>query len=114
MISDFRLQQLQSLIASNREFLFYSWPERRALRPQVLRMDHFECQVCKRSRRYSAAKLVHHVKHLKERPDLALSVWDGAERQLISVCKSCHEKLHPESQRQYAKPTKPLTPERWD
>lgn len=114
MISDLRLRQLLLLIADGREILFYSWPEWRALRLQVLLMDRNECQICKQARRYTAAKIVHHVKHLKDRPDLALSVWDGTERQLLSVCKACHEKLHPESQRQNVKSAEPLTPERWD
>lgn len=114
MISDLRLKQLLALIAAGREILFYSWPEWKETRRQVLMMDQYECQICKQNHRYSPAEIVHHVKHLKDRPDLALSMWDGTERQLLSVCKSCHEKLHPESQRQYAKPAVPLTLERWD
>ena len=60
--------------------------------------------------------LVHHVKRLKDRPDLALSIIDPAtgERQLISVCKDCHEMLHPESQRQFFPKEPPVTVERWD
>lgn len=56
------------------------------------------------------------VRLLRDRPDLALSIYDpdtGA-RQLISVCKDCHEMLHPEAQRQYRPRAAPLTPERWD
>ena len=62
------------------------------------------------------ARIVHHVKHLRKRPDLALSIWDTdtGERQLISVCKQCHEELHPESQRQYRRFYAPVTVERWD
>jgi 5-methylcytosine-specific restriction endonuclease McrA len=59
-------------------------------------MDNHECQICKRKGRYRRADIVHHVKHLKDRPDLALSIWDGEERQLVSVCRQCHEDLHPE------------------
>ena len=57
----------------------------------------------------------HHVKHLRQRPDLALSIWDpdtGA-RQLVTVCKACHEREHPESLRRSV-PAAPLTAERWD
>ena len=39
---------------------------------------------------------------------------DTGERQLISVCKRCHEQLHPESQKQYRPANKPVTEERWD
>ena len=62
------------------------------------------------------ATIVHHVKHLKDRPDLALSIIDPdtGERQLITVCKRCHEELHPESQQQTISKEKFETEERWD
>ena len=66
--------------------------------------------------RFRRVFIVHHIKHLRQRPDLALSVFDpdtGA-RQLETLCKRCHELEHPESQRQYAPQTPPLTAERWD
>ena len=84
------------------------------LRREVLAVDNCECQECKRRGVYSKASIVHHVRHLRDRPDLALSVYDGDSRQLEAVCKRCHEGLHPDSQRQYAPPAPPLTPERWD
>lgn len=87
------------------------WKYKRA---EVLRLDKYECQLCKVAGRYRRGTIVHHVKHLKDRPDLALSVWDGDERQLLTVCKTCHEALHPESFRQYVQKKKPLTEERWD
>ena len=118
MISDFRLAQLTQLIAQGRERDFYLWPEWRGepdgIRAQVLRMDRYECQCCRRKGRYRKAVIVHHVKHIRHRPDLALSVWDGKERQLESVCKSCHEDYHPESQRRNSLKAPPLTEERWD
>lgn len=87
------------------------------MREQVLAMDHWECQICRQRHRYRRAVLVHHVKHLKDRPDLALSVFDEAteERQLISVCRSCHEEQHPERMRKnFFVFVPPLTEERWD
>lgn len=113
-ISQIMLKQLIALIASDQEYRFYSWSCWLRTREEVLKLDHYECQRCKTRGRYSRAVLVHHVKHLKDRPDLALSIWDGEERQLVSVCKKCHEELHPESQRQYKPLTKPVTEERWD
>ena len=86
-------------------------------REDVLKLDHYECQRCKDVKhKYRKAKIVHHVKHLRSRPDLALSIWDEetGERQLISVCKQCHEELHPESQRQFKNIRAPITEERWD
>lgn len=118
MISEIRLKELIRLIADGREHEFYLWPEWRAepdgIRAQVLRLDHNECQVCKRRGKYKRATIVHHIKHLKHRPDLALSIYDGEDRQLESVCKQCHEEYHPESQRQNSKAEPPVTEERWD
>ena len=114
-ISPTMLFTLQDLIKNGQSDLFYSWKAWKRLRLEVLKLDHYECQRCKQlQHRYRRATIVHHVKHLTDRPDLALSVWDGKERQLISVCKSCHEELHPESQRQFASACVPITQERWD
>lgn len=117
MISAARLHQLVNLIQQDREGVFYTWPEWLCLRLEVLKLDHFECVYCReRHHRYRPARIVHHVKHLRDRPDLALSVTDpdtGA-RQLVSVCKRCHEEEHPESQRQFRNIRSPLTMERWD
>ena len=113
-ISDMRLTELRGLLKAGREHEFYSWPEWRRLRPDVLTLDNCECQECKRRGRYAQAVIVHHVQHLRDRPDLALSIYDGDRRQLESVCKRCHEALHPESQRQNAPGAPPLTAERWD
>lgn len=114
MISQMRLLQLIKLIKAGHEAVFYHWPEWEALRTEVMRLDNWECQRCKTQGRHRAATIVHHVKHLRDRPDLALSIWDDEERQLVSVCKRCHEELHPESQRQYAPKESPVTEERWD
>ena len=117
MISSLRLHQLVGLIRQDREGLFYTWPEWIRLRQEVLKLDHFECVRCREQyHRYRPARIVHHVKHLRDRPDLALSVTDPdtGERQLVSVCKRCHEEEHPESQRQFRNIRAPLTMERWD
>ena len=113
-ISGGRLVELHGLLDAGREHEFYSWTEWRHLRRAVLALDNNECQECKRRGVYSRASIVHHVQHLRDRPDLALSVYDGDKRQLEAVCKRCHEALHPEGQRQYKPPAPPLTPERWD
>lgn len=115
VISATRLNQLQELIQSGREARFYDWPEWHAVRAEVLRMDRRECVRCREQKhRYRPARIVHHVRHLQDRPDLALSIVDpdtGA-RQLVSVCKDCHEELHPESLRRLPLRRTPLTAER--
>lgn len=94
---------------------FYKSSAWQRKRQEVLALDRYECQRCKARGKYNKATIVHHVKHLKDRPDLALSIYDGEERQLVSLCKSCHEDEHPEAQMQNKnKFVKPLTDERWD
>ena len=113
-ISERRFRQLLALIQAGREYEFYSWTEWKHLRLDVLKLDHWECQECKKRGRYRRASIVHHVNHLREHPALALSVWHNEQRQLVSVCKRCHEELHPESQQPFAKTRPPVTEERWD
>ena len=69
-ISGARLRELVSLLAAGHEYKFYSWPEWRTLRLEVLRLDRYECQHCKAAGRYRKGYIVHHVKHLRQRPDL--------------------------------------------
>ena len=113
-----QLEQLRKLIDSGEEDKFYSWKSWKRLSAVVrTRLDNSECQKCKDRGKYAPAVLVHHVKHLQDRPDLALSVYDPdtKERQLISLCRPCHELEHPERLRpQRGAAEKLLTEERWD
>lgn len=116
-ISDSRLQHLRAMIEAGTSDDFYGWTEWTHLRREVLEADRWECQICKQCGRYRKAIIVHHVKHLRDRPDLALSMFDPdtGERQLVSVCRACHEDQHPE--RGLKRPRKKqsqITPERWD
>lgn len=120
-ISDRRLRQLRQLIEAGQARRFYDWPEWERTRRLVLELDHHECVKCRARGRYARAVLVHHVRHLQERPELALSVWlecpDGAargERQLVSLCKRCHEEEHPVALAVPPTQRTPVTAERWD
>ena len=113
-MNDMQKAKLNSLLAEGQEGKFYDWKAWDHVREKVLEMDHYECQMCKARGRYAPAYIVHHVKHLRDRPDLALSIWDGDQRQLVAVCKACHEKEHPEALRQFAPGEIPVTAERWD
>jgi 5-methylcytosine-specific restriction endonuclease McrA len=97
---------------------FYTWSRWLAVREQVLKKDRYECQTClHKYKRYRKATTVHHINHLKDRPELALEVHytdpvtHRIERNLISLCHDCHEEAHgfrmPEQ-------GEPLTEERWD
>ena len=116
VITPEKLARLTALLAAGRENIWYNSSDWGTVREAVKRMDHCECLVCKAMGRHSPARVVHHVKHLRDRPDLALSIYDPdtGERQLICVCKQCHELLHPEAQRQYRPKSIPVTMERWD
>lgn len=116
-ISQSRLEQLRRMISAGNPDAFYDWPEWGKVRAEVLAMDGFECQECKKIRRYRKAMIVHHVKHLRDRPDLALSVFDtdSGKRQLVSLCRACHEGQHPDRGLKRYFPRQPeLTVERWD
>lgn len=112
------LDWLCSLIAAGDVHPFYVSPEWRELSRAVLSDDHWNCQICGRP---GAAVMVHHVKHVKLFPALALSrcFIDKAgnrHRNLISVCRGCHENVcHPERlRRRPAAGQAFVTEERWD
>lgn len=78
-------------------------------RERVLERDHNECQMCKREGRYGRGNVVHHIKHLDARPDLALE-----PDNLLTVCEECHNRLHPEKLRSPMTVRREgITPERW-
>lgn len=102
---------------------FYSSSEWRSVRAKVLKTDNYECQICKENGLYSKADTVHHVNHLKSNPKLALSKHyastgaDGAveqKRNLISVCKTCHETVCHKGRLNWKCEKQQVTEERWD
>lgn len=95
----FKPEEILKLIAENRLDLFYNSRFWRRLAHEVMREQNNECQLCKARGRYAPAKIVHHVKHLKDRPDLAYSRYyvdeqGNKQRQLLALCFACHEKAH--------------------
>lgn len=116
-MTDKFLQWLVALIHTGDVHPFYVTPEWRALSRRIISQDK-ECQICKARGSFGPADLVHHVKHVKQHPSLALDEFffeDGQRRRnLISVCRDCHETVcHPERLRKrvhsgYA------NQERWD
>ena len=107
-------QQLQTCIAENRLHAFYTSSAWLRLRAEVLAADKNECQRCRARGWYRRANTVHHVNPVRERPDLALSLWytagGGRKRNLVSLCHACHEAVH--GHRHPPRPP-PLTVERW-
>ena len=113
------LQRLKRWIASGNVHRFYLTGEWKSKSAEVLKLDKNECQIHKERGRYRKAELVHHEKHVKKFPELALEIYyidsDGQrKRNLRSVCKECHEYVcHPERLKKKSKP-KFTTQERWD
>ena len=56
-----------------------------------MKRDQNGCGRCRKLGKYTKAVTVHHVKHLKDVPELALTADN-----LVSLCKDCHEAMHPE------------------
>lgn len=108
------------LVQSGQEHAFYCWSKWKKCRRMVIAFDRHECVLCRAKGRYRRAEIVHHVRHLKHAPSLALSLWqeDGKTRQLISVCKACHEAEHPEALRRFERAQSVedrfTSVERWD
>lgn len=111
-------QQISAWVKNDELRRFYTSRTWRNLRADIFSADRNECQRCKARGKYSRAKVVHHVMHVRSHPELALSkhYFDEAgevRRQLVSLCDACHEEEHPERLKQYA-PKIPVTVERWD
>jgi len=70
---------------------FYTSKVWRNKREYILHRDGHQCQECKKYGRNTDAKIVHHILEMDERPDLKLK-----NSNLVSVCASCHNKIHPE------------------
>lgn len=75
---------------------FYTSRTWRKKRLEILERDNYECQICKQNGKVTVGTkkeplVVHHIKELKQYPELAL-----VNRNLLSVCSSCHESVcHP-------------------
>lgn len=81
---------------------FYCRKEWITLRDYVMKLDKNECQKCKARNIVKAAVLVHHVHHVRDYPELALSIFDAAgKRNLISLCQTCHEEEHPDERHKF-------------
>lgn len=77
---------------------FYLTSMWRKKRISILARDHHECQRCRKKGRHSNATMVHHIKHLDEYPELALT-----DENLVSLCDECHLAEHPEKQKHWFK-----------
>ncbi|WP_036072049.1 HNH endonuclease [Paenilisteria rocourtiae] len=98
--------KLYKLIQTNQLIKFYKSREWLELRLVALKRDNYECQRCKKKRRYRKADCVHHIKYVKEFPYLALTLSN-----LECLCNTCHNEEHDRLPNQKKK--EPINQERW-
>ena len=75
-------------VRSKADKRFYGLDAWIKLRDIKLNRDPY-CEMCLKEDRHSPATLVHHVKEVKEHPELALD-----DSNLMSLCKHCHSVVH--------------------
>jgi len=80
---------IRSLIKYNNAKAFYKSQLWKTLRLEVLEEQKNECQLCKAKGLYSEAVTVHHIKFLRQHPELALT-----KSNLMAVCEECHYNIH--------------------
>ena len=83
------VQWISKLIQSNKIVAFYKSVVWRSLRAEVLREQHSECQMCKSNGLYEEATTVHHIKYVRNHPEIALT-----KSNCMSLCKECHYQIH--------------------
>ncbi|PYE87147.1 HNH endonuclease, partial [Bacillus sp. 196mf] len=84
------VQEIRKLYEQNKVIKFYKhryWYKH--IRLQALERDNYECQSCKRLGKYSKGCNVHHIKELRDRPDLGYEL-DNLE----TLCIQCHNFEH--------------------
>lgn len=111
---------IRELIKQHKLYLFYKSPEWLALRDEVLREAHYECEECREKSPsiYSQAFTVHHEMEVKDHPELALSKTyrdseGNVKRNLFALCARCHNEKHHRFRGNINSKT-PLTEERFD
>lgn len=102
---------------------FYNSKAWKRKRLDILRRDLFECQDCKQRLSKAAAEgiqltgddakirtacEVHHIKELRDYPNLAL-----VEENLISLCTQCHNLRHGRNPKKFIRKKKLVSEERW-
>lgn len=111
-------KKLLKAIRDGNVHYFYTSRTWRRKRQYILDSHNNECQICKAEGKVTVATegsslIVHHIKELKDRPDLAL-----ADNNLLTVCNHCHESVcHPDrlGNKDKEKEKKVIDiPERWE
>lgn len=111
---------INHLIDIDRLDKFYHSRHFKHVKLEVLREQHYECQMCRDKGILTIVKptkkrsgVVHHVQYVRKYPELALSKYyidkyGNKQRNLITLCNPCHEKVHERFEK-----NEPLNEERW-
>ena len=103
MTTEELVKLITNLFRENSIVKFYKSKPWRLLRAEVLEDQHNECQMCKDKGLYEEATMVHHIKHVKQYPWLALT-----KSNLMALCDECHYQIH-----HTVEPKKQLNEEKW-
>ncbi len=94
---------------------FYTSRAWRRKRKEIIDRDNNECRICREEGRVTTETkedplIVHHIKELKDRPDLCLT-----DENLLTVCNDCHENVcHPNRLGEYQEKKGFTNEERWE
>ena len=102
----FTTEEIRALIVADNTEAFYNSKAWRRLSHRIINAAHKECRICKQEHRLTRAVLVHHVKPLREHPELAYE-----PSNLMPLCHDCHERMHKRGL--YAERTGFINEERW-
>lgn len=113
----YSITEIRQLIRNKETSKFYDDNDWRILSATVRKEYHNECQLCSKKGKVRRAVITHHVRHLKDYPELAYSrtyIDDSGKEQiqLLPVCFACHEECHPE-RRWGKRENKYTNDERW-
>ena len=106
-------KKLYNEILKGNTHYFYTSRTWRRKRKLIIDRDKNECQICKREGRVTVGTkeeplIVHHIKELKEHPELALM-----DINLLTVCDSCHEVVCHPNRLENIERVKVMNEERW-
>lgn len=103
------MSKLRRWISEDKLVKFYKHRLWRAVRAAALKRDRNECQQCKAEGKQSKAETVHHIKEVRQFPELSLLLTNT-----VSLCKICHNKEHDKfGHKQNENKVADKIPERW-
>lgn len=98
-IMRYTADQIKQMFARGKKDIFYNSYEWRKLSAEVRKEHHNECLRCAEKGKCSPSEIAHHVKPLRQFPDLAYEkiYFDEngeAHMQLMPLCLECHNEIH--------------------